>query len=553
VIVSAARSIVIAIAIAALFAGAASTAPVTFGIQYLTADRVYLHGGARFGLEVGDRLEVEREGEQIGLLEVVFVATHSASCRVLESTEALRTGDVAIWDSPRAVAALAEAPAAVPAAASAVSVARQDPAPSAPPAPSYTRTEPERRPELKANVSGSFTVDWEQFTDDSGFGRDFDRTAARLSLRGRNLGGMPLQLRIRTSTRTLDRVVSSDDSSTISETRDRLYELALAYEPPEGRFALRLGRLRLGRYAGAGTVDGISAETRLGRVFHLGVFGGARSDISDFGPDSDRTTYGLTTRFTTGEPNRIRELLVAAVREDGIEDVSREYVAVQGRAAGGRWSFYTRGELDFNNGWRQELAGSSSQLSTLFVNASTRISERNRFSLSYSRFERYRTEETRFIPEELFDMSQRQGFRARWQIGRSNGLNFTLSGGWRERDGDDEDATSFGLGVSHHNLFDKGLSVGVNVLSYSNQYSDGTTGTLRVGKRLRGGHRLTLTAGARMLDDALNAGETRETQWFRLGGWFELPGQLFARAEAETSSGDDLEGQRLVLGLGYRF
>ena len=63
-------------------------------------------------------------------------------------------------------------------------------------------------------------------------------------------------------------------------------------------------------------MDGVSAETRLGRVFHLGVFGGARSDISDFGPDSDRTTYGVTTRFTAGEPNRVRELLLAAVRDD---------------------------------------------------------------------------------------------------------------------------------------------------------------------------------------------------------------------------------------------
>ncbi len=446
------RSIAFALALGVIAAGITAADPVTFGIQYMTADRVYLHGGARFGLEVGDRLEVERDGERIGLLEVLFVATHSASCRVLEATEVLQTGDVAIWDSPTTVGALGQAPVASPAAATAMSVESQAPAPAA---PSYSRDEPERRPELKANVSGSFTVDWEQFTDDSGFGRDFDRTAARLSLRGRNLGGLPLQLRIRTSTRTLDRVVSSDDSSTISETRDRLYELSLAYEPPEGRFALRLGRLRLGRYAGAGTVDGVSAETRLGRVFHLGVFGGARSDISDFAPDSDRMTYGVTTRFTAGEPNRIRELLLAAVREDGIEDVSREYVAVQGRVAGGRWSFYTRGELDLNNGWRQELSGSSSQLSTLFVNASTRVSERHRFSLSYSRFERYRTEETRFIPEELFDMSQRQGFRARWQIGRTNGLNVTLSGGWREREGEEKDATSAGLGVFHNNLLGK--------------------------------------------------------------------------------------------------
>ena len=31
------------------------------------------------------------------------------------------------------------------------------------------------------------------------------------------------------------------------------------------------------------------------------------------------------------------------------------------------------------------------------------------------------------------------------------------------------------------------------------------------------------------------------------------PGNLFGRAELEASSGDDLEGQRVLIGLGYRF
>lgn len=575
------KSVMIVLVLLALGALSAGAEPEALEVQYVTADRVYVDGGSRYGLATGDRLRVLRAGEQAALLEVVFVATHSASCRVVESSVELSPGDAVLLEgepkvttpvlaagetnAARTVALVgsqsgSDGSPAQPAKVIRVSTgqepAAQTPAaqtPAAPPppvqAPTYTRAEPSQRP-LRSSVSGSLTFDWEQFTDGSDFGRDYDRTSARLSVRGRNLGGMPLQLRVRTSTRNLDRVTSSDGSSE-SETRDRLYELSLAYEPPEGRFALRLGRLRLGRYAGVGTVDGVSGEARFGKVFRLGVFGGSRSDISELGYDGDRTTYGVTTKFTAGEAGRTRELLLAAVREDGKDDVSREYVALQSRVAGGRWSFYQRAELDLNNGWREELSGSSSQLSTLFLNATTRVSERNRLSLSYSRFQRYRTEETRLIPEELFDENSRQGVRARWTIGKSSGLNVTLSGGLREREGDSDDATSTGLAVNHNNLFGRRLSAGLSVLAFSNGLSDGTTVMLRSSKRLKGGHRLSFTAGARTLDDALR-GETYETQWFRLGGWFELPGNLFGRAEVEASTGDEIEGQRILIGLGYR-
>jgi len=541
----------IALGVLALCAAAATAAPISLQIQYLTADRVYIDGGSRYGLAPGDRLQVQRNGEETATIEVVFVAAHSASCRIVTAAGEVRAGDAVVWDAPvepRAVLAArvgSEPRSRLQPRAAATRLAQE----AAPQAPAYSRSEPTVRP-LVSSFGGSLSFDWEQFTDDSGYGRDFDRTAARVSLHGRNLGGLPLELRVRSSTRTLDRVTSSDGSSSLSETRDRLYELSLAYEPKDGRFAFRLGRLRLGRFAGAGTVDGVSAEARVGGGFHLGVFGGARADISDFGVDGDRTSYGVTTRWTGGQPGEVKELLLAGVREEGVDDVSREYVALQTRLSGGRWSFYQRAELDLNNGWRQELTGTSTQLSSLFLNASARISERNRFSLSYSLFERYRTEETRFIPEELFDHGQREGLRARWTIGNPRGLNFTLSAGVRGTDGEQDDTTSAGLGVVHNNLW--GLSLGLDLRTFSGEFSEGTTAILRASKRLHGGHRITLTAGGRMLDDLVRD-ETRETQWFRLGGWFELPGHLFARTELEVSSGDDLEGQRVLVGLGYRF
>ncbi len=531
-----------------LVAAGAQAAELT--VEYLSADRVYVDGGAAVGLRTGQRLEVERDGRTVAVLEVAYVARHSASCRVVEAYDTVVSGD-RIEFEPRLVAPRPSegdgrhqgggevSSTTVPSSSAATSLAA---------APEYSRSAPE--PRLTTSVNGSLSVDFEQFTDGSELERDFDRTAARVRLRGRNLGGTALQLRVRGSTRSLDRVVNAD-GRTETSTRDRLYELTLAWEPPEGRFSLRLGRLRLGRYAGVGTLDGAYVEGRVAGGFHLGAFGGSRSDLSEFGFDSDRTSVGVTARWAARREGPRKEFLIAGVREEGAIDVSREYVALQSRVGGPRWTFYQRAELDLNNGWREETAASATQLSTLFVNLVGRISSRHRVSLSYSRFERYRTEETRFIPEELFDENLRQGLRLRWTVGESGGWQLSLSAGTRERDGDSENATSAGVGVSHANLFGRRWSVAVNALTFSNAFGDGTTGRLSVGKRLEGGHRLRLTAGSRLFDDLL-LGDERQTIWVRLGAWFELPGALYGRCELEATEGDEIEGQRVLVGFGYR-
>ena len=43
------------------------------------------------------------------------------------------------------------------------------------------------------------------------------------------------------------------------------------------------------------------------------------------------------------------------------------------------------------------------------------------------------------------------------------------------------------------------------------------------------------------------------TVWARIGGWVELPARLFVRGDLEYNTGDDLEGGRVNLGVGYRF
>ena len=69
--------------------------------------------------------------------------------------------------------------------------------------------------------------------------------------------------------------------------------------------------------------------------------------------------------------------------------------------------------------------------------------------------------------------------------------------------------------------------------------------------RLAQGQGLHATIGALQQESVLFS-ESLDTQWIRLGGWIELPRRIFGRAEIEYDTGDDLEGYRVNLGLGYR-
>ena len=515
-------------------------------VRYRSADTVYLNAGRSAGVEVGDRLEVVREGKVIAEVEVIFTAENSASCRIVNERQPIqpadrvrRVGDTSPPPKPQAP----------------------------PPAPAPRPEEPQRRPSVfgtpdrfqpsRTRVTGAITLDTETFSDGTENRRDFNRTAARLNVRVRDIVGTPLQLRLRI--RSLDeererRLVSGIPEST---SRDRLYELSLIYEPEDARYGFRLGRLGAGPFVGIGYLDGGLGKVRVLGPLEVGGFYGRRPNIEELGFDGSGSKYGLFTRIAP--ESDAFELFVAGVREEGDTDISREYLAVETRYdPGTRWTFFQHAELDLNTGWREEAAGSTSQLSQLSLTALGRLSERSRLVISYDRFERFFTEEDRFIPTELFDDLTRQGLRVSYQNGAARGLNVSVTAGAHALDAqeegqDSETSFSLGLGAWHPELSGLKLFVGADVLGFTNPTTDGLLVTTRVGRRFGGGHELSLGLGGTLSRQSLLVDEETSTQWARASLWLELPLDFFGQAELEALTGDEIEGQRLTLGLGYRF
>ena len=136
-------------------------------------------------------------------------------------------------------------------------------------------------------------------------------------------------------------------------------------------------------------------------------------------------------------------------------------------------------------------------------------------------------------------------------LGKPRGWRLTTSFGVRHQEGVSEDSTTLTGSVYNSDVAGWRLLLGFDYSGFSGETSDGHRLGLRVRKYFRGGHDLGLTLGTSETDSALT-GEVRENQWLRLSGTARLPKKFFILWEAEINEGDDLEGQRTNLQLGYR-
>ncbi len=521
-------------------------------VSYAGADAIYLSGGRSHGLSVGQQVVVVRDGEPIAELSVAFVSKGSASCRVVDSRLEIVLGDQAIpVPTLEADATPSDSPPAAGTAAAADST-------SAPPEPEAKAASRASRGSSRSGdgwgVSGTVSLRWHHFADGSEVPRDFDQAAVRLSLRAR-APGSAYEARVRVRGREDWR--SSESGPTESERRDRLYELAMVYAPPEGRVTAQVGRLASSPLIGFDFLDGGLAEVRIKPRFGVGGFYGQRSDTEDLDLGSTGQTYGAFFRYRrkrSKESTFYADLLIGGIRELQEGDVSREYLWIYNRlGSGSRWSFYQRADIDVNGSWRREASDQAYQVSNLLVTGNYRFSDSWRLGITYDHRQRYRDFENRDTPEEVFDDRLREGLRLTAQIGDSRGWRLTSSAGIRRQEGSDEDAYSATGSIFHTNLGGRRVLLGVDFSGFAGETSDGYRVSLRGRKYFDGGHDIGLTIGTATTTRML-AGEPEDSanRWIRLNGTARLKRRFFVLAELEITDGDDLAGERLILQLGYR-
>lgn len=528
-------------------AGPVLAASPSFFVRYRSASTVYLDGGKTQGLSIGDRLVVMAGAETVGELEVVFLADQSASCRVVSERRPVRAGDAATLlkrgespPSPPPPPVAKEAPTAPPSGE------------NAPSTPQLT-TKTAKPPHPWARVRGGVSVGLYKVWDTSGGGFNFEQRTGRLDLSLYDMGGQPFSFNARFRSRQDVRALSLSSVTPLDERQDRLYELSLRYEPPSDNVALEVGRLGSSRFSGVDYLDGGLLRIRLGSPLQIGGFFGQRADVEGLGLPGSGQKYGAFLRVSPRNPySASYDVVVGIVREFAQQDISREYLSVESRFGSGAVTFFERGEIDLNNGWRRALAGQQYQLSNISVSTNFRFSPAASLVFSYDSRRNYRDYFTRNVPERIFDDLLHQGFRGSLYLGKGYGLNVTAGGGVRLREGDTPEAYSWNGGIRHGNLFSKDISLGADLNAFQNSFTDGYLVTAQTGKRFKGGHQIDFSYG-RSLYRVKATSQDRRTEYFRFTGRGDVGRHVYALTDFEYDRGDDLQGPRGYFEIGYQF
>ncbi len=519
-----------------------------FTVKYRSAANVYLDAGRAVGLNVGDRLRVVSGKDTVAELEIAYAAELSASCRIVSETRAVRAGDTALLLTP--ARAVPIAPASV--------AAKAPPALATPAAP----PKEQRRDVPWGRVRGSASIGYYRSWDETESALDFEERTARLDLGVYDIAGQPLSFTLRGRSRQDVRARTLSARTPMDERSDRLYEVALRYEPPSDRVGFEVGRIGLYRFVGIGYLDGFLGRYRPLRDVQVGAFGGRVADIESFGFENTGQKYGGFVRLAPGGryATGFYDVMLAFVRENADGEVSREYLSLESRLGrGSRWSLFQRAELDLNTGWRKDLTSKSTQLSNVSLSGNLRVTPSAWAFVSYDGRRNYRYHRNRVVPEEVFDDLLHQGLRAGLNLSRPGGFGATAGFGMSLKEPDPRhpeldvaNAYSFNAGVRHSDLFSSGFSAGIDGSGFSNGYTDGGVLMARLGRRFAAGRMLDLSFGRSLYRLKLTV-QDRTTQWLRLMGRGELGRRVYLQGDFEYDTGDDLKGPRGFLELGVLF
>jgi hypothetical protein len=186
-------------------------------VSYLSQEYVYLNGGKADGLTVGTIVTVRRDQITIAHLEVVYIAEHSASCKILDKTGEIKSGDMVSFLETKVPDDSSTTPKQIIPSSLAMSY----------------KTEAEDKSRKKSDISGYLALQWYHFQDQSENNYHLDQPALRFKFKARNLWDRPIRLEIKTRSRYYERHGQSGTRVSPTEWRHQLYTAALIYENPE--------------------------------------------------------------------------------------------------------------------------------------------------------------------------------------------------------------------------------------------------------------------------------------------------------------------------------
>jgi hypothetical protein len=504
-------------------------------VKYISAENVYLDKGSAAGISVGDRFHIQSDWKQIAIVEVIFVAQHSSSCKIILKHAEPEVNDIAVLADKKEVIKKEEKQ----------KEARKRATPTQP-------YKPVKQPFAK--ISGSLSVQWYHVEDLMSSNLNFDQPTARLNLKARRLWGKDYNLRIKIRTRYNQRARRFSSRIPQHEWRNRIYMLSFSYDDESSPLNYKVGRIISNKFAGVGYIDGIIVQHNTSSHLRIGLFAGTQPEwqYSDF--QTSLQKYGVYFNYLTGDYGSKRfESTLAFAGEYHGSTISREFIYLQSNASDGeRWHIYQSLNLDINRDWRKDIMGETVSLSNLYLSLRYKFANWITAGLSYDNRKNYYTYETRTITESLFDDAFLHGLRGEIYFKFAKDIRFNSQFGLRKRESDSEYTYSYRAGFSKRNLLIKRLSIHAHFSGFSNYFTSGFNPSVSFSKTFFTGQQLGVAYGSYIYSLKSNNNQ-RINHWVRISSYNDLIYRFYFSGSYEYNWGDDSNSHRALAELGYRF
>jgi hypothetical protein len=513
---------------------------VTFNIKYLSAENIYINGGASKGLAAGDTLSVYRNNAFIGSIVAEFISDHSASCKKLSTDVIFEVGDEARVNIniERVKTTVAD------------TSARKDIEQES----EIQALSHDISPKQSVDMSGRVSIQYYYVDDKSPANLDFKQPTLRLNLKFKNLGGDGYSLNLKTRTRHNDRVKNYNSSVSESEWRNRLYKISYGRDIDKNKFGFKAGRIVANEISGVGYIDGLLLNTRLTQILSFGVFAGAQPQwqYADF--QTSLQKYGGYLNFVKGDYGKFRwESTAAFAAEYHSSIVSREFIYFQNSFGnGGKWRIYQSLDLDFNRDWKKEKAGESTTLSNLYLTGRYKFTSWFSAGLSYDNRVNYWTYDLQQLDENLFDDRYRRGVKFNLRLMLPNKYSISSNFGIRTIENNSESSNYYYVGFNKSNFSPLRINYNLNYSSFSNEYTKGQRYTFSLSRYFNRGHSLRVEYGNYSYDYKL-LNTNRDSNWVKLGLFARFNKRFYYSGDITFNSGDDINGNHILTELGYRF
>ena len=333
----------------------AQQANAAYHVKYISGENIYLDAGRADSLMVGDRLSIKHGDKAVAELEVAFVADNSSSCKILNSSEEIKVGDLV----EISIRAIPPAPIVSNPPVDTSKMVETAPAPQ----PVLAQTAKEK----PARIDGSVALQLYRFTDRGPAHLDFTQPGLRFNLRASRLWGQDIALTIRSDSRYSIRTRAYSQYLPKNEWRNRIYQFSLSYAGEQSPYNFEIGRIISSKFSGVGYIDGFLAQRKIAGSLSVGGYAGTQPQWQYSSYQSSLQKYGLFANYAAGSYQKDRfESTVAATGEYHGQTVSREFLYWSNNLSlGGAWSFYHSTEIDINRSWRKQRTNSSLSMTNL--------------------------------------------------------------------------------------------------------------------------------------------------------------------------------------------